>query len=346
MRIFVVLFFASVFSHLCLADGQSRQRVEVRSIGHGVLQQEIRTFGVLAPGVEELSFQISGRIAAFNVQEGDEVKAGQLLAALDPQDAEDLLRRAENERGNGARLLERMKTLHAAGSIQASQLEDAQAQYDQLQIAFEQAQLNLARCQLVAPSDGLILKRTTDSRTSVTAGVPIFVFQSHEEAWVTEVHLTDKNALQVSNGTSALVRFAPYPDEVFEGRVTSVAQVANPGDGLFRAEIAIDRNGAALRPGMLAEIDLTIQSEEFYSSVPFDALLDVRGNRGVVYLLRASADSESTVIARTITIVSMRREWVTVAEDLTDFSTVVVRGHYGLSDGLPVLVTNSTQPDR
>ena len=318
---------------LCLAE---IQRVEVAPIQYGPLAEEIRTFGVLAPGVEELSFQIPGRIDAFKAEEGDEVVAGQLLAVLNTRDAEDQLRQAENDRANGIRFLKRMETLHAAGSIQASQLEDAAAQYDQVQIAFEQAQLNLARCSLHAPSDGLILKQTTDSRTSIRPGMPIFVFQSKDEAWTTQVDLTDRNALNISKGTTADIRFAPYPNKIFKGRVTSVAQVANSSDGLFTAEVAIIPEDYELRPGMLAEIDLIKTSERGYSSIPFDALLDVRGSRGLVYLIENSAN---LVREQQVTIISLNKDVVTVAEDLRSFQSVVIRGHYGLQDRSPVLVT-------
>lgn len=330
LRILVVGCFLPALAHA------EARRVETAPIKRAVVHHEIRTFGVLAPRVEELSFQVRGRIRNFVAAEGDRVEAGQVLAELEIQDAEYALRGAASERDNGLRLLERMKALHAERSVQTAELEDAQARYEQLQVAYEQAEFNVAQCKLRAPSSGLILKKVTDSRTSVAPGQTIFVFQSDREEWITKVDLTDRNALLVADGAEANIRFAPYPGKTFKGRVTSVAQLANPADGLFTAEIAISTQGAALRPGMVAEVDLMKATDRPYTILPFDALLDLRGNRGVVYLV----DDEGRAVEKAVTIYALERDTVAVIEDLGPYREVVVRGHYGLSHHMPVVVSN------
>jgi RND family efflux transporter MFP subunit len=306
------------------------QTVKTTAIKNEVVMQRVRTFGVLAPNVEEISFQIPGRILKFAVDEGDRVKTGQLMVQLQTEDAEDNLEKTRTQLDNMARVRARMEKLHEGGNIQISQLEDIQAQHDQLKIAFDQAELNLARCYLKAPSDGIVLKQYIDSRTSVSPGQTIFVFQSDDELWVTKVDLTDRNALLMSTGADAEVTFSPYPNEIFKGRVRKVAQVANTKDGLYTAEISISTQGKELRPGMVAEVDLIKNSDRPYSIVPFDALLDLRKIRGHVYLVDQAG---AAAIEKAVTINSIDGHLVALVEDLSEFELVISQGHHGLRDG-------------
>ncbi|HIE87131.1 MAG TPA: efflux RND transporter periplasmic adaptor subunit [Gammaproteobacteria bacterium] len=306
------------------------QTVKTTPIKNEVVVQRVRTFGVLAPNVEEISFQIAGRILKFAVDEGDRVKTGQLLVQLQTEDAEDNLEKTRTQLDNMARVRARMEKLHEGGNIQLSQLEDIQAQHDQLKIAFDQAELNLARCYLKAPSDGIVLKQYIDSRTSVSPGQAIFVFQGDDELWVTKVDLTDRNALLMSTGADAEVTFSPYPNEIFKGRVRKVAQVANTKDGLYTAEVSILTQGKELRPGMVAEVDLIKNSDRPYSIVPFDALLDLRKIRGHVYLVDQAG---AAAIEKAVTINSIDGDLVALEEDLSEFELVISQGLHGLRDG-------------
>jgi RND family efflux transporter MFP subunit len=295
----------------------------------------VSTYGTLSPKTEDLSFQISGRIARFNVDEGDRVTKGQLLAQLATQDAQDQVNKQKVELDQSQRNFKRMETLHGNGSIQQSQLEDARDRLEQSRIGYEQAKLNLQRCSLRASSDGLILREFLDSRTTVTAGQPIYSFQSHSEEWVTVVDLTDRNAFALGEGATAEVRFAPYPGVVFSGELTRVARVANPDDSLYASEVTLVTQGHELRPGMVAEVDLSRISDKLFTSVPLDALLDVRGVSGTVYLLDSETNS---VVERRVTIQSIQGEEVALAEPLEGYTEVVVRGHQNLRDGSSVNV--------
>ncbi len=328
-----LMLLASMFS---VAQAE-QQKVRVAEIKTQAIEHTVRTFGILAPNVEEMSFQIPGRIESFLVDEGDLVAAGDLLAQLETLDAEDAVQKATTNLENAARVLARMKTLHESGSIQISQLEDAQADFDQVKLALEQAETNLERCFLRAPSNGLILKKRIDSRTSVSPGQSLFVFQSDDEQWITKVDLTDRNALFMAEGATAEVFFSPYPNETFEGQVVKVAQVANAADRLYTAEIVIATGGRELRPGMVAEVDISKRSDKTYSVVPFDALLALRKNKGLIYVV---SPDQSRVLERSVTIENINGQSVALVQDLSEFTEVVVRGHQNLKDQALIQIQN------
>ena len=311
------------------AEDMNHQRVKAVPIKIQTVTQQVSTYGTLSPKTEELSFKIPGRIASFRVEEGMLVAKGELLAQLETKDAIDGLRKQRVLLDQAKRSLARMEKLHRDGSIQKSQLEDAQDKFEQVRIAFEQAQLNLERCSLKAPGAGLILKEYLDSRTTVSAGTAIFAFQSSDEEWITKVELTDRNAFALGEGTTAKIRFAPYPNISFNGVLTKLSRVANPGDGLYTAEITISTKGQPLRPGMIAEVDLFKTTSQRYVVVPFDALVDVRRNSGVIYLV--SGDG-TTAVEKPVTVYAIEGNNAALMETFDGYDQVIVRGQTNLRD--------------
>lgn len=313
----------------------SGQPVRIATVEHLPIIRTVSTYGVLAPKIEDLSFRINGRIASFNTQEGETVDEGQVLAELEKRDAQDRLNQARVQRNQSARQLERFEKLAIDKMIQKSQLEDAKDAMETASISFDQAELELERCTLLAPANGVILKEYLDSRTTITAGTPIYSFRDVSKSWVTEVELTDLNAFIFGLGTKARAQFAPYPGEDFKGILTKQAGVADKNDGLFTVEITIANDGRELRPGMVVEIDLINESEESFSMVPLDAIVDMRGNRGVIYLLD---ESGTKVSEKSVHIVAITAGNVALAEPIPAGTKVVIRGQQSLRDNTSVRV--------
>ena len=307
--------------------------VRVAEIEQEQVDYVVRTYGILAPKVEEISFAIPGRIEDFAVEAGDRVEAEAELARLETLELRALVESRALEVATAERELQRMRTLLERGSVQRAMFDDAQAAYDARAIALEAAREDVVRSVARAPSAGLVLEQFVDSRTNVVPGQPVYLFQSEEEPWITEVGLTDRNVLRMGPGARAEIRFGAHPGRTFEGRLSRLARIADPASGLFVAEITIRPEGAELRPGMVAEVDIRQRSERAFSVIPFDALLEVRGEKGMIFAL---APGERTAQRRSITIHSIDRDRVAIEEDLQSFASVVVRGHDRLRDGAEV----------
>ena len=309
--------------------------VRVTSVELRPVVRQVSTYGVLAPKIEDLSFRTNGRIKQFNVVEGESVKQGQILATLETRDANDKLDQTRVQRDQAARKLERFEKLAQERMIQTSELENAQDELETAIINFEQAKLELERCVLIAPADGVILKEHEDSRTTINAGAPIYAFRDISKSWVTEVELTDQNAFAFGIGTIARAKFSPYPGEVFNGTLTKQAGVADRRDGLYTVEITIDDEGRELRPGMVVEIDLIHETQQSYTMVPLDALVDLRANQGSIYLLD---ESKARVSEIPVHIVMISAGWVALVEPLPEGSKVVIRGQQSLRHNSDVRV--------
>ncbi len=111
--------------------------------------------------------------------------------------------------------------------------------------------------------------------------------------------------------------------------LTKLSRVANPGDGLYTAEITIATNGQPLRPGMVAEVDLFKTSAQSYVVVPFDALVDVRRNSGVIYLV---SEDGRTAVEKPATIYAIEGNNAALMETYDGYGQVIVRGQTNLHD--------------
>jgi membrane fusion protein (multidrug efflux system) len=313
-----------------VALSEAAHLVKLAPIVTAPIRYHVSTFGVLAPSIEDLSFQIPGRIDRFLVDEGDLVIQGQILAQLQTTDALDQLSKQKVALDQAQRKLARIDKLHQEGSVQKSQLEDVQDDYEKTRIAHEQAELNLRRCYLRAPAGGVILKEFLDSRTTIAPGMPIFAFQSKDEAWVAEVDLTDRHTFNLQVGSQAVLRFAPYAGEEFLGTVSKLAGIANDSNGLFTAEITFATRDRVLKPGMIAEVNLYQASADNYTTVPLDALVGLRSNRARIYVV---AKGTSSVVEKTVVVKSVIDAEAALQDSLDDYEMVVVRGQSGLESG-------------
>ncbi len=225
-----------------------------------------------------------GLVVEINVQPGDHVHTGQLLAKLDDrQIAADVEAAAAKVRSIEANLqnwkaetkvlqsdLERAKKLYAANVTTKEALEHAQykEEADEFEIQREAESLNNARdilkslelekekTRIPAPFDGVIARRYVRDGQRVSSGDRLF--------WVTalaplEVKFTlpERFLSKLHGGDQLMLTSADLPPQVkYAAKVTQISPVVDPSSGTI--EVLAQVTGAApqLRPGMLVNISL------------------------------------------------------------------------------------------
>jgi membrane fusion protein, multidrug efflux system len=316
------------------AGAKNPARVTAAPVENENLVIEIKTVGRLAPDIAELSFKIPGRLVELNVDTGDTVKKGEILARLETDDAMDMQKNSKLLMEQAERKFNRIKNLHEKKSVTTDNFEDARDAYHQTKIANHQAKLNVKRCTLAAPCNGKVLKRHLDYMTSVTPGTTIYSFRNCEKPWIVKTNLADHQAFLLKEDSPARVTFSPYPKIPLEGRVTSIAQEANPGDGLYEVEITIiPEKDMLLKPGLLAKVDISRKSREAYSIVPLAALLNLRGMDGHLFVVDKD---NNRAVKKEITVRSISGTRVALEEDLSAFEFVITHGNHQIDDADPI----------
>lgn len=281
-----------------------------------------RTFsGTLEAAAEFLlAPKVAGRLERLEVDLGDEVTRGQIIAYLD--DAEyvqavhqveaDLdVARASHAEAESAleiaeRALERAKTLRNERVTSESQLDDAKTEAVARRARVEVTAANVVRAEAVLESarirqgyakvaadwvagddSRVVAQRFVDEGEAVSPGAPLLsIVELSPITCVVQVPERDYARIRV--GQPALLTTDAYPGETFTAHVSRVAPVFRSSTRQARVELAVENADERLKPGMFVRVTLEFATTEGATIVPVLALTERDGERGVFSLAEGS----------------------------------------------------------
>jgi RND family efflux transporter MFP subunit len=246
----------------------------------------------------------SGYIGKREVDIGDHVKQGQLLAEivapeLDHQIAQAeatlaqlrwALQQAEANRVLAQVTWDRDRPLVQKGWVTAQQgtideqtlkAQEAAVSVAQANITAEEAQLQVLHQQkiyqsVVAPFDGVITQRNIDVGSLVqadaTSGTFMFTLQQGNVIR-TQVFVPQDAAFGLKPGIDAVVRVPEIPDRTFPGKVTRIADALQPGTRTLLTEVDIPNPDAALTSGIYCTVELHIPRKTPSFKISADAVI-------------------------------------------------------------------------
>ncbi len=185
-----------------------------------------------------LSTKVGGYVEKVMVDVGDVVTAGTIVAKLDDRDFKNNLVRAIAERESvDARLQDAQRTyrrlaeLTAKGAATQAQLDAATAIFNELkarqaaavaQVAL--AELNLSYCEIKAPFDGFIARRSVQPGQLLSPGTPVFGFVDSEERWIT-ANLKETELKGLATGAEVDIDVDSIPGKSFSGTLAQFSPV-------------------------------------------------------------------------------------------------------------------------
>ena len=290
------------------------------------------TANLEAPGEAQVVAKTSGVLLQLLAEEGDQVKAGQVLARIDPERprlemerARATVRKLENNYRRSQELLE-SKLVSAEASDQIRfDLEAARA-------AYQLAQLELSYTNIVAPIDGVIAARAVKPGNLIQLNSSLFriVDTSRLEA---VLNVPERDLATMKEGLAVRMTADAMPGEVFEGVIDRVSPVVDAGSGTFRVVTAFP-GGEGLRPGMFGRIEVVYDQRNDALTVPRAALLQDAGETAV-FTVR-----DSKAVRVPIEIGHLSGELAEVRKGLDEGDQVVTAGKVALRDGAAVEVLN------
>lgn len=306
--------------------------VRVRAVGivHETLSPPIRGTGLLSPKDEiTLSFKIGGVVARVAVDEGQSVRKGDTLAALELREIDAGVARARAAAEKAERDLARAQRLFADSVATREQVQDAETAADVARAARDAAEFDRRYSVITAPSDGVILRRWAEPGELVATGDPILQLGSRTRGSVVRVGLADRDVARLSPGDSALVRFDAASSRTVSGTVSEIAAAADPGTGTFRVEIAVPESGR-LAAGLVAAVEIRPAAHEPLPMIPVDAMLEADGDSATVFVLD---DAARRAERRSVRIAFLDGDRVAVAAGLDGARSVITDGASRLDDG-------------
>lgn len=289
----------------------------------------------------QLAFRINGKVIKRLVDAGDTVKAGQLLAELDPEDAQLQRTAAEAQLASAVSAervakseLARYQQLLAPNAISRSQFDQVENQYKAAASALQQAksQYNVAvnqadYTQLRAPANGVIVQRQVEAGQVVAAGQAVYTLAASGDREVL-IGLPEQDVPHLHVGQAVTVTVWSQPDARFAAHVREVSPAAD-NTRTFATRIAFDQANPAVDIGQSARVYAADARTASALSVPLSA---VTAEQGAPYVWVLNPTT-STIKRTTITIGTYDRETVPVLSGLRPSDWVVVAGVQLLRDG-------------
>jgi RND family efflux transporter MFP subunit len=294
----------------------------------------VHTSGRLYPkAMIKLSFKVGGLIDRLYVDEGDTVKKGELLAALDLSEIDARLNQAKNGFLKAQRDLKRAENLYNDRAATLEQLQNAKTAFEVAESNLKIATFNREHSRINAPSKGKILKRFAETGEMTGPGSPIFLFGSTENRWVVKAGVSERDIVRISLKDSASIQFDAYPKKRFDAEVTEISESMDPASGTFEVEMAVENVGLKLAAGFVARVRIEPSLKDSYFVIPVDSIVEGEGSEGIVFTVK-----EDKAVKLKIEVAHIFPETVAVRSGLENIKIVVTSGAAYLTDGSQVKV--------
>ncbi|MEM9930428.1 MAG: efflux RND transporter periplasmic adaptor subunit [Bacteroidota bacterium] len=318
----------------------STKRVRTAQVESVDYRQQVFATGLVSLSKEvKLSFKTGGIVESVRVEEGTQVKKGQLLATLKLDEVKAQVTSAQLQYDKAQRDLERTQALFADSVATLEQIQNAQTQLEATESQLEAAKFNMKYSRITAPYDGVILQKLVSEDELVGAGSPVFYFGARSEQKILTVSLTAREIGAVTVGNNAQVSFDALEGKTFAGAVTEKSEIADPSTNTFEVEITLADPGAQLYSGFVGSAYIHTAQAQPMVRIPIDALHEARRQQASVYLL----DSNQARL-QSVTIGAIQGAYVLIREGLQPGQQVITEGVGYLQEGETVQVVNVAQP--
>ena len=277
--------------------------------------------------------RVAGEVVEVLVEEGEKVRAGQVLARLDGDRLrfEMLEAKANLDRVVGE--YERLLKLHERGLVSEAMYDGLAFDIDSLRASYELKKLNYDYTTIRAPIDGVISSRDIKLGRHVTVNAPAFRITDSSRL-VAHLKIPQSELQKFSSGLALSLSVDAMPETMFAADISRISPTIDVETGTFRATAYIDNGTGGLAPGMFARFSIAYETHRDALVIPADALVR-EDNIAAVYVVN-NGSAERRIIETGIE----SNGKVEVLSGLDAAESVVVTGKAGLSDGSRVLASN------
>jgi membrane fusion protein (multidrug efflux system) len=325
----------------------SAVRVEVMEVKRERIPDALTFTGELQPEQRAtITANVSGLLERMQVQEGDYVEEGAVLAQIEQDDYLLALQAAEATMAEAAASLELAKKDHERFSQLIEKGVIAQQQYDQVkanyqlakaryqsaQAALKHAQKQLADTVIKAPFEGFITARLKDEGERIRGGLPgaeASVLQMENISLVRAIgYLPEREINAVTIGMDADVKVDALPDKSFTGKVSVVNPRIDPVTRTFMVKVEIPNEDFVLKGNMFARVTIVKGYREAFT-IPREAVLREEG----VWVYHCFVVEEGKAKRRIIKPVFTPFAYAEIQEGLAEGEQVIIKGQNLLQGG-------------
>jgi len=259
-------------------DMQKSSGIEVRPVSLEEAAIPLSATAVIEMNMDrtsKISPRVTGKAVRINVSQGDRVKAGQVLAYLDSVELDQIwseYRKAQGKVKLAERSLQREETLFQKkispekDVLKARQeLDEAEADINFAQERFRLVGVDVAQfaatrgngshplVPVASPVGGIVIEKTVTRGEVVNPEKTLFLVADLSTLWVA-IDVYEKDVSRFRVGTGVKVSVTAFPDKIFKGKISYVADVVDEKTRTEKARVTIDNASGLLKPGMFASV--------------------------------------------------------------------------------------------
>lgn len=326
-----------------VAVKQAATTIRVNKITRGDIVSAIKISGTIRPANEvEIFTKAPGRVLKLNVDVGDQVKAGQVLAIIEHRELELALKAAraalamaKSKRSAAKTDLDRSKDLLEDRAISQAYLEDSELKYDlaHAQVLASEAEAEMAAqrvqdAHITSPITGTVMKRNASIGTMVSPTLMMFIVQDISRL-ILHTSVDKDSFAQLSKGTVAQLNLG---GEDVVGKVVTVSPSLDPQTRRALVEIDIDTQHKHLVPNMFVDGSIVLDTRTNVLTLPYEGLVSYLDNVSVFKIVDGEVRKVNVTLGRSD---NKRYE---VLEGLEEGDIIAVTGLDRLKDGTKIII--------
>jgi RND family efflux transporter MFP subunit len=281
-----------------------------------------------------LAFSSMGTVEQVYVAEGQRVRQGQLLAALNTTTAENSYQMMLSQQQQAQDAYDRLVKVHENGSLPDIKFVEVESGLQQAKSMTAVAKKNLDDCRLYAPRDGVIASRNVETGSSAMPGVAVFKLVSVDKVHV-KIAVPENEIGKIVEGQQAKVEVPALDNTVFTGKIGMKGVLANAISHTYEAKIEVHNPQAQLMPGMVCKVFLANDAETAEIVVPNLTIRIASDGRRYVWL----ADGQ-VAHRRFVQTGGLNDNGIVIIEGLSAGDKLIVEGFQKVSEGMRIVVSD------
>ena len=273
--------------------------------------------------------KVGGVVKEISAEEGDYIKAGQVLAKLDD---EKLSVQAEQAKANLQKLenvYQRTQELFNKSLISAEEFQRTKYEYEHQKAVYDLAQLELNYSAIRSPISGVVAERKIKVGNMVLTNQATFRVTSLDPL-LAVLHVPERQMGKLQVGQQAKLSVDAVKGEEFIGKIKRISPVVDPGTGTVKVTVEMRDPSRRLKPGMFARLNVIYDVRKNTLLVPKDAIM-AEDKESAVFVVR-----DSLAFRQIIETGYVNTTHIEVLKGLAPQDTVVTTGKGSLKDSSKV----------
>ena len=289
---------------------------------------------VQSDDVVKLGSEVGGRIINVTVEEGQNVRKGQLIARTDLEAVNKQIAEVESSLSLARDVYERQKRLWDQKIGSEVQYLQAKNNVERLEKTMETLKHQLGKSGIYSPIYGVVDMVFAKAGEVASPGMPIVqILSTNKVKFVADL---PENYLGSVKRRDEVEVHIPALDKTMKARVSLIGSTIDPGNRTFKVEASVPNKGGILKPNLLGIMKINDFTLENVLTIPADLLQQEVGGKNFVY----TASEDQTKAQKTYVMTGETGNDLIVIEDgLKDGDVLIVEGAYQVTDGDPISVT-------